>query len=217
MVNLLRKEIKLSASLLTFFFIAFGLIVFFPGYPILLSAFFISFGIFQSFQNAREANDILYLALLPIAKKDVVKAKFIFVSFIEMCGFVLIMVVTLLRMIVMVNVEVYRNNALMNANFVFLGFALVIFALFNIIFVRGFFKTAYYFAKSFIFFIIATFVVIGIGEALHYIPGFGALNSFGFDNIGLQLVVLAVGIVIYIVLTLIAYKASIKYFEEVDL
>ena len=44
-----------------------------PGYPILCGVFFITLGIFQSFQSAREANDIVFSALLPIAKRDVVK------------------------------------------------------------------------------------------------------------------------------------------------
>ena len=76
MNNLLRKELKLSASPLSYLFIAFGLMTLIPGYPILVGAFFISFGIFQSYQTAREANDILYSALLPISKADVVRSKF---------------------------------------------------------------------------------------------------------------------------------------------
>lgn len=75
MRNILRKEMRLSASVLSYLFIVFGLMFLLPGYPILCGAFFVTLGIFQSFQAAREANDILFSVLLPVAKKDVVKGK----------------------------------------------------------------------------------------------------------------------------------------------
>ena len=53
MRNILLKEMRLSASLLSFLFIPFGLMFFLPGYPILCGVFFVTLGIFQSFQNAR--------------------------------------------------------------------------------------------------------------------------------------------------------------------
>ncbi len=77
MKNLLRKEMKF-ASPLSYWFIAFALMVLLPNYPVLVSAFFVSFGIFQTFQANREANDTLYAAMLPVAKASVVKAKFLF-------------------------------------------------------------------------------------------------------------------------------------------
>ena len=87
MSALLRKEIRLSSLPLTWLFISFGVMTLIPGYPILCSVFFITLGIYQSFQSAREANDILYSALLPVAKNDVVKGKYQFVMTVELCGF----------------------------------------------------------------------------------------------------------------------------------
>ena len=53
MRNVLQKELRLSASGLTYLFILFGLMFLLPGYPILCGAFFVSLGILQSFQAAR--------------------------------------------------------------------------------------------------------------------------------------------------------------------
>ena len=64
---------------------------------------------------------------------------------------------------------------------------------------------------------IATFVLIIIAEALHYFPGLEAVNSFGFDNIGLQLVILAGGAVLFALLTVLSEKRAMKHFEKVDL
>lgn len=217
MYKLLRKELKLSASPLSYLFIAFGLMTLIPGYPILVGAFFISFGIFQSYQTAREANDILYSALLPISKADVVRSKFAFSIFIEMCGFSVMTITTVLRMTLLADSVVYRSNPLMNANLIFLGFALLIFGCFNAIFICGFFKTAYSYGKPFILYIFVAFIIIGIAETLHHIPGLEALNAFGFENIILQLTGLISGALLYVLFTFIALKKAIKRFEIIDL
>ncbi len=217
MKNLLNKEIKLSASKLTFLFILFGLMTLLPGYPILVGAFFISFGIFHSFQAGRENGDILYSVLLPTAKADVVKSKFAFCIFIEACAFVLMTVLTFCRMTVLSDAFVYRTNAMMNANLVFLAFALLIFGIFNLIFVGGFFKTAYDYGKPFIRFIIIAFLVITVAETLHHLPGMEAINAFGFDSIVLQLIIFSIGLMCYIIMTRTAIKRSVDRFDKIDL
>lgn len=214
---LLKKEMRLSASILSYLFLGFSLMALLPGYPILCGVFFITLGIFQSFQSAREANDIVYSALLPIAKHDVVKGKYQFSILIELSGFFVMAVLTIVRMTVLSNSTVYRQNALMNANPFFLGMALLIFGMFNLIFVGGFFKTAYKFAKPFVTYIIMCFLLIGVAEALHYVPGLEVLNAFGFDHLVLQLSLLLGGAMAYIFLTAFSYKRACATFEKIDL
>lgn len=217
MKALLRKEMRLTSLVLTYLFIAFAFMTLIPGYPILCGVFFMTLGIFQSFQSAREANDIVFSALLPVPKTDVVKGKFIFTLFIELCGLAIMTILVLVRMTVWSNATVYTNNKLMNANFVFLAFAFFLFGLFNMIFLGGFFKTAYKLGKYFVIHIVVTFFVISIAEALHFIPGLEAVNAFGFDSIGLQATALVVGALLFVGLTLISYKKSCKNFEKIDL
>ena len=217
MSALLKKEMRLSASILSYLFILFAFMTLLPGYPILCGAFFITLGLFQSFQSAREANDIVYTALLPVAKHDVVKGKFLFCVFIELTGFVLMAALTLVRMTLLSNAMVYRQNALMNANPFFLAVVLLLFGLFNWIFVGGFFKTAYKFARPFVTYIIVCFLVIGVAEALHHVPGLEALNAFGFEQLALQLAALLGGILAYGLITLVSYKAACTRFENIDL
>ena len=213
---LLNKEMRLSASILSYIFIAFGLLTFLPGYPILCGAFFVTLGIFQSFQSAREANDIVYSALLPIAKKDVVKGKYQFSVMIELAAFLVMAIITVIRMTVLADAEVYHQNALMNANPFFLGMALVIFGLFNMVFIGGFFKTACK-LSPFVTYIISAFVAIGIAEALHHVPGLGSVNAFGFDDIVLQLCLFIGGAAIFLILTYFSYRRSCANFERIDL
>ena len=217
MRNVLRKEMRLSASVLSYLFILFGLMFFLPGYPVLCGAFFVTLGIFQSFQTAREANDVVFSALLPIAKRDIVKGKYLFVCLIEGCALLLMALAVALRMTVLSKSLVYRGNALMNANFFALGMACVIFGLFNGIFVGGFFKTAYKFARPFVCFIIACFLVIFTAEALHHVPGLEKLNAFGADDMALQLILFVAGIFIFLLITCLSCRRACEQFEEIDL
>ena len=217
MKNLLVKELKLSALPLSYFFILFGVMAMIPGYPILVGAFFVCLGIYQSFQSGRENNDILYTVLLPVKKSDAVKAKFAFTCFIELCSFALMFALTMVRMIWFAEAPVYTRNVLMNANPVFLAWVLVIYSMFNWIFVNGFFATAYKIGKQFIVFIIVAFVVVGIAETLHFIPGNEFLNATdGIADIRLWLI-LAAGVIVYIVVTLLSLKDAIRKFEKIDL
>lgn len=217
MRNILVKEMRLSASVLSYLFILFGVMFLIPGYPILCGVFFVTLGIFQSFQNARETNDIVFSALLPIAKRDVVRGKYLFVCVIELCSFLLMAAVTALRMTLLSGAAVYRANALMNANPFALGVALLIFGLFNLIFVGGFFRTAYGFAKPFVLYIIAAFLTVGAAEAAHYFPGLAPLNAFGFEHFPVQLALLAAGAVLYAALTLLSCARACRRFESIDL
>ena len=217
MRSIMRKEMKLSASLLAYFFIAFGLMFFLPGYPVLCGEFFVTLGLYQSFMHAREANDIVFSALLPIAKADVVKGRFAFTCFIEMLSFAIMAAATLIRMTALRDSAVYGANALMNANLFALGMALLLFGVFNLIFIAGYFRTAYNMGKPFIIYIIVCFIIIGIAETLHHIPGLEALNAFGFDSIGLQVGLLIIGAICYVGLTLIAFRKSCSSFEVIDL
>ena len=217
MRNIMLKEMKLSASPLAFLFIAFGLMFFIPGYPILCGVFFVTLGLFHSFQTAREANDIVFSALLPIAKNDVVKGKYCFVCFIESCALILMTAATVIRMTVLSDAPVYRTNALMTANLFALGMAFFIFGLFNLIFVGGFFRTAYKMGRPFITYIIAVFLVIGVLEAAHHVPGLEAVNAFGFEHFGLQAALLLAGVAAYLLLTLFSYRSACSHFEKLDL
>ena len=125
MKSLLYKELKLSSLAVTYFFIAFGLMTFLPGYPILLGSFFVCMGIFYSFQFSRESNDPLFTVLLPVAKTDAVRAKFLFVLVVQGLSFLLMTICTLVRMTLLSCAAVYEQNPLSNANLFYLGFCLV--------------------------------------------------------------------------------------------
>ena len=217
MRNLLAKEFRLSAFKLTYFFILFACMTFLPGYPILMGAFFICLGLFFTFQMARESNDVLYSALLPIEKGDVVKARFLFVCIIQMTGFLLMVVFTVLRMSLLNGREPWASNALMAANPLFLAFALLVFLLFNAVFVRGFYKTAYYYGKPLVWFVVSAFVTILVAEALHYLPGLAFLNASAGPLMWMQYLSLTFALFLFAGGSFLAYRLARKSFEGIDL
>lgn len=217
MNNILQKEMKLAAFPIVYFFIAFGLMFFLPGYPILCGPFFVCLGIFKSFEYSREAGDLTFSMLLPLSKRDIVKGKFEFTLIIQLLSILVMAIAIILRMSVFINSKLYLENAMMNANLFALGMACLIYALFNLIFVAGFFKTGYKMGKPFIIFIVVSFLMITFAEAVHFMPGTEALNAFGTDYFTIQLISLIILLAISIAITYCSYIISVRRFEKVDI
>ena len=216
MKNLLYKEMKLSANPLSYWFIAFSAMTMIPKYPILIGSFFICLGIFHTYQQIREYDDITYTVMLPVKKQDVVTAKYLFVLFIECMAFVLCALLTYIRMKFLGNAAPYIANPLMNANAAYLGYEMIVFAAFNGTFLAGFFKTTYKLGKPFIAFCITDFIIIILGETLHHIPDLESLNDTSNLSIP-QIIVFATGFAVFIICTLLSYQKSVKNFNRIDL
>lgn len=216
MKNLLCKELRLSSMAITYFFLLFSFMTFLPGYPIVTGSFFVCMGIFYSFQFARESNDSIYMLLLPVSKKQVVKAKYLFVLFLEVTALVIITICTLLRMTLLSAAPVYTENALLSANFFYLGFCLVSFGLFNLVFVRGYFKTAYKIGVPFLIYCLLEAVVISLSEAVGHFPGLEFFRATDFSSLNAQLIGLAVGAVFFVLATLFSFNRAEKSFERLD-
>lgn len=214
--KLFYKELKLTANPLSYWFIAFSFMTMIPSYPILIGSLFICLGILHTYKQIRECDDITYTIMLPVKKKDVITAKYLFVLFIEIMAFIICTVLTIVRMRVLGNAQVYTKNPLMNANVAYLGYVMIIFAAFNSIFVSGFFRTIYKIEKPFAIFCLASCIITVIGEVLHHIPGLESLNSPSKISM-LQVGIFTIGIIMFFVCTWLSYQKSVKAFEELDL
>lgn len=74
MKQLLKKEFTFTALPLCYLFLLFSGMTMIPGYPIAMDSFFLCLALFQSMQSRREQNDLSYTLLLPVSKKQVVRA-----------------------------------------------------------------------------------------------------------------------------------------------
>ena len=216
MKKLFYKEMKLSANPLTYLFIAFSAMTMIPSYPILVGSFFICLGIFHTYQQIREYDDVTYTVMLPVKKRDIVTAKYLFVLFIELTAFILCTLLTIIRMKILGTAVPYATNQLMNANMAYLGYIVIVFAVFNSIFLAGFFKTTYKIGKPFFIFCVVSFIIIIMGEILHHIPDLESLNNP--SNLSMpQVVIFAIGVVVFMLCTWLSYQKAVKDFEGIDL
>lgn len=211
--NLLYKELRLAAHPNLYIFTLLGALVIVPAYPYGMVFLFGCLAPYLTFMYGRETNDIYYTALLPVKKRDTVKAKCLLMVLAQMAQLLISLPFAVLRVHVLPN----GNPAGIEANVAYYGFGLMIYAIFNVIFLTQFFKTAYKVDMAFLLAIIPAAVAVIIMEVLVHFPGFEWLDSVIPDMMLRQLPILVVGVVVYIIGMLIAYRVSAKRFEQVNL
>ncbi|MDR0914725.1 MAG: ABC-2 transporter permease [Oscillospiraceae bacterium] len=213
MFNLLNKEIRLAAHPNLFVFALMGILVIVPAYPYGMVFIFACLGPYITFMYGRETNDIYYSALLPISKRDIVKSKFLLVCLSQMVSLLISLPFTFLRIIILPS----GNPAGIEANAAFYGFGFLTFALFNLLFMTEFFKTAYKAGRAFLAAIIPAALVVIAMETMVHFPMFEWMDSTKASDFARQLPFLIIGIILYALGTWTAYKISAKRFEKVDL
>ena len=231
MKALLNKEFKLCLHPAAFIYLSLVLMLLIPSYPYLVSCFFVCNGIFFCFQQARENGDAMYTSMLPVSKAQAVRARVLFVVIIEAIDIVLMVGMCAFSLIP--GAMPGHNAGGTDHGLSLLAFALVLFAIFNLIFLPSFYKTGYKAGSAFLK------SAIGIGIFLMLCEGLmiasNAVMESGVDiaffryiheNIDcmpktasawtVQGVLFGAGLLLYVVCTLLAEKISIKRYEKVD-
>ena len=227
MKQLFYKELKLCLPLQVPLFFLFVAMLFIPAYPYLVACFFTCNSIYYMFNQSVGNNDLLFTALLPVSKAQVVKARVRFVVAIEMVMFLL-----LIPMIFVNHKLVPQGNpAGTDGSLTFLGASLVLFTVFNAVFIPAFYRDETKSGKNFLISTIAVFVWIILWEGF-MITAAAAKDALPFfswvaDNLDAfpatagawrtQLIALAVGALIYALGTLIVTRKAVRIFEQVDL
>ena len=228
MRNLLYKELKLCLHPMLFIYMAFILMLFIPNYPYLVPCFFVCNGIFFTFMQSLQNKDIDFTLLLPIGKRDAVKAKYLFVMLIQLAVVLLYAVFVPLNHLIM-----KLPNVMLDACPALLGFVFVTFGIFNSIFMPSFYKTCTKPGRGFLIASIAVFAWIFILEGVFIASGNEVLQSkaglFNWIHTNIdcwpatsgqwviQLVVIAAGAAIYALMTRLSFRRSVRNFERVDL
>ena len=211
--NLLYKELRLAAHPNLYIFTLLGALVIVPAYPYGMVFLFGCLAPYLTFMYGRETNDIYYTALLPVKKRDTVKAKCLLMILAQMTQLLISLPFAVLRVHILPN----GNPAGIEANVAYYGFGLMIYAIFNVILLTQFFKTAYKVDMAFLLAIIPAAIAVIIMEVIVHFPRFEWLDSVLPAIMFRQLPILAVGIILYIIGMMFAYQVSAKRFEQVDL
>ena len=213
MFDLLCKELRLAVHPSLFVFIFLGALVLVPAYPYGMVFFFAMLGIFQSIMYARETRDIYFTALLPVRKRDAVKAKLLLAAFAQLTQLLLSLPFAFLRTLYLPE----GNPVGIEANAAFYGFALALYGAFNLIFFARFYKTAYKAGAAFLTALPPLVLGVFVMEALVHFPGMEWLYGVDAASLLRQLPVLAGGAAVYVLCCVLACRVGVRRFEEVDL
>lgn len=215
MKNLLYKEFTLAMHPTVLMFLALSALVLIPNYPYYVTFFYTTLGIFFTCLNGRENNDIFYTMSLPICKKDIVKSRFLFVIVIEM----LQMLLTVPFAIIRSTFPVAANQAGIEANTAFFGFSFILLGLFNLVFFINYYKDPKKIGTSFIWSNVAMWLFILLAESSVFAVPFmrDYVDTLDPLYMPIKLLILASGIIIFLLLTYVSYRKSIKSLEALDL
>lgn len=129
------KDLRLAAHPMMYVFALFGVMLLIPSYPYTVAFFYGLLGIFFTFLNGRENKDIYYCAVLPVTKREQVRARTWMVVAVELTELVLAVPFAVLSVHINPN---GTNFAGIDANVALFGAVLLIFGVFNAVFLPAF-------------------------------------------------------------------------------
>lgn len=229
MKNLLYKEFRLAMHPLCFLFsLVFPFMILIPNFPLFVGTLYVVPGftiLFLGAQKGKQSNDLFYSALLPIRKKDIVRARMMSVMAMELAALAVMAILTPLKILITKNSEIvtpFTTDGIVSC----FAFALIGYLIVNMIYFFMFYKsgrsvTAPTLVGTFtyvIYILVFTSVLPAVDPENHnapIIPGF--YHAFFDIDIGIQFVYLAVALVIYLVGNFLITIQASKELERVDL
>lgn len=215
MKQLVKKEFILAAHPTGFLFLGLAAMMLIPNYPLTVTFFYPCLGTFFICMTARENRDIFYTMLLPVKKRELVKARFLMCGIFQTAQVLLCIPFCFLRALY----PPEGNVVGMDANFALLGFGLLLMGLFNIVFFPMHYKDPNKVGVPFLIGSVVMFLGIGIAETLPHIVPFvrDRLDTPLFAFLPEKLLCLLLGAVLYFLLTALACRKSQNSFEALDI
>ena len=215
--TLINKELRLSVNPWLYTFLAMALLLFIPSWVFFIALAYL-FLFFVTLGQMDKANgDLTFACSLPIPKSSIVTARAITVVIIEVAELVLAGLVSIARY------WLYPEGNLagmgMNTNLAFFGVMLVMYTIFNLVYLPGSYKRAYRMLWPLAG---GSLIAVVIGGLLTYLLALqptlaGIFNDRGFGHPWAQVLLFAAGLIVYAGLTLIAHRKAVSNFAKVDL
>ncbi|WP_427137029.1 ABC-2 transporter permease [Psychrobacillus psychrodurans] len=217
MYNLVMKDLKLAINpwFLAMPFLT-GALMLIPGwiYLIVLQYFF-WISIPNIFGQFKAQNDLIFTTSMPVSRIDMVRSRVIVIVTLELLHIAVAMFFGMFTIHLYPNMIYYFFAPHMG----FWGLCFVMLAIFNIIFIPMYYKTAYKYGAAVTASITAS-LLFSVGVQWLGIQNsfvFNTFNGTGAENMMIQLLILLAGIAIFTLFTVTACKLAIKRFEKVDI
>ena len=214
MKTLLYKQLRLACHPMTPVFCLSGIMLLIPNYPYSVAFFYVTLGLFFTFLNMREQKDIYYSALLPLRKRDTVRAAVAFTVLVELLS----VVITALFCLLSAKLQPGKDNAVgMDANLMLLGAGFVLYGVFNLVFFVCLYRSGYKVGAAYLKANLALWPMMLLAEVLPHFPPLMWLNRVDAQANLRQIPILLFGMAVFAVLTMLAYRRSARLYERVDL
>lgn len=211
MYNLLYKEFRLAIH--PFYYILpvlIGALMLIPQWIFFLVPLYFCFiSAPQLFALYKSNNDLEFSLMLPVRKSDIIKARILSIIILE------VFQIACSLLFALIHRALYKfDNFAFDLNAAYFGLVFVMFALYNIILFPMFYKTAFRFGAAVI---VATAAAIGFAFSAEMLVIFNErFRMIVEGKVSSQLIILAAGMVLFVLAGMLAYKISIKRFEKVD-
>ena len=227
MKALIYKEFKLAMHPICYVFIfAFPLMILIPSYPVAIGFIYVLTTypiLFLGANKGQQSNDLLFSALLPVRKKDIVLARIITViimqaTYIAIMSCLYPLAVFLQSLIQSQGSDIEIPGLGLDGYVSILAIAIIGFALADLIYFAIYYKNGKSIVLSTLLMILGFIVYLSIFTiALPYIPGLeGYTNLLCKSGVGIQFAFLGGAIAISIGLHFLVYKVASKELEQVD-
>jgi len=213
--RLLRKEIRLSMHPTAVVMLALSAMVLIPNYPYTVIFFYTTLSLFFTCLQGRENNDVVYSLTLPTAKRDIVRGRFAFAALLELAQLLLTGLFCLLKQ----RLALPANQAGLQAGPVLIAAGFALFGVFNAVFFPAYYRNVVKIGVPFVAATTVFFALVAAGEVvIHAVPfARDCLNTSDPAVLPVQLLSLAVGFAVWLLLTAAAYRVSVRRFERLDL
>ncbi|MFP4975201.1 ABC-2 transporter permease [Paenibacillus sp. CN-4] len=217
MYNLVMKDVRLAVPPFFFLFpFLFGALMLIPGWIyFVVPLYFCWITIPNVFNQFKAQNDLMFTSVMPVSKRDMVKARVTVIVGLELMHIVTAAVFGSISMILYPDV----TYLFFPPNMGFWGLNLVMLAIFNLIFIPMFYKTAYKFGWALLAAVMAAMLFAAIAQWLGIQSPVVNEIFYGTEaqQVTLQTFILIAGIVIFAAFSMIAYRLAAKRFLRVEI
>ena len=216
MKSLLKKEFLLLHPVFYIGYLSLFLI-FVPSYPLAIVFFMpLTISINAYISTIVDNNDMMFSSLTPISKRDYVKAKLFMIMFFE-CSYMLLSLPFLFIRQLCFPQDIVTNNPGLDSIISTYGYALLCYALYNMVLLTIFFKTApKRFLATGLSLLTAELAFCIFGILVAYIPTIGIKLDYGGDIL-FQVLYLLIGLLFFVLLNAFTFHLCAKEMDKKDL
>lgn len=216
MKAILKKEFLLlhPAFYLGYLFAA---MIFIPNYPLVIAYFLpLTLSINLVITSINENNDLLFSSLLPLRKKDYVKAKMTMILFFELSYLLLTVPLLFLRNYLYQD-SFSQTTPGLNSILSVIGCVFLVYGVYNFVLMTIYFKTAPKRILSYLLSLTTALILFSFfGIVLVYLPIIGPSFNLG-GSLLYQYLYFIIGILLFLLFNYFSFRLSTKILEKRDL